>query len=274
MFDRKVLKDRAKAQMLRSYSKMFLACLIVNFLAGGGIGLSTKRLQNFRIDSLPSFKQVIVLAIIAIISVIAIVFTIFVLSPLRVGLKKFMIDNSKGRAELNALLFPFQEEYGNIVLVAFMKNLFIFLWSLIGIIPTILLGFSGYIDRLVPIFQEIETISPMMALELLGVSALWFVLTLVFSVPAIIKELQYSMVDYMLSDNPRIDWKTALSESKEMMVGNKWAYVKLLLSFILWFIVANVCCFVGNFLLDPYVEATFAELYLELSGQNLAYKKF
>jgi len=276
MFDRKELKDRAKLVMLRSYSKMFLACLITYLLAGGGFGISTKRLNGFNLSQFPHYKVVAIYTTVSLLGLIAIIVSIFVLEPLKVGLKKFMLENSRANAELNVLMIPFQKQYKNVVLVTFVRKLFIMLWAIIGLIPTIVF-FIAYTHSvsLQSLIWQVEEKSIMAALLFFLIIFTWSAATVIFSIPAIIKTLQYSMVSYLVADNLNINWKTALNESKEMMVGNKWGYVKLVLSFVPWYILGMMlCCGVGIYLLIPYIEATFAELYIELSGQNIKYDGF
>ena len=81
------------------------------------------------------------------------------------------------------------------------------------------------------------------------------------------------MVQYILADNPEMNWKTAIAKSKEMMVGNKWAYIKLMFSFTGWYIISNMVCCIGNFILTPYIEATYAQMYIEISGQKSDYQE-
>lgn len=267
MFNRKELKERAKLVLLRSYSKIFLACLVVNLISGGGVGISTKRLKPDDLLSMPPQKLFAVFAIAGAITIIGVALAIFVISPLRVGLKKFMIENASRDAQLELLITPFNDNYKNIVLAQFMKNLFITLWSLPAILPTVIL--TVFADKIVPMIDGVYGGSAVAAAALLGVVFLWLVFTLIFAIPSIIKELQYLMVPYILADDPDTEWKSALSESKEMMVGNKWAFVKLILSFALWYLAANLLCCIGSFLVTPYFEATVCELYLELSGITL-----
>ena len=266
MFNRKELKERAKLVLLRSYSKIFLACLAVNLLSGGGLGISTKKLRSIDFTAMPTQKLIAVFVILVTLSVITIALSVFVLSPLAVGLKKFMTENAKADAQLDLLLTPFGENYKNIVVVQFVKNAFIFLWSLPAIIPTVVMGF--FIGDIESLAQAVNSGSVIAAANLLGIVLVWLAFTLIFSVPSIIKELQYVLVPYILADNPDTEWRSALSKSKEMMVGNKWAYVKLILSFTLWYLAANLLCCIGGFLLMPYVEATVCEMYLELSGKT------
>ena len=268
MFNRKELKERAKLVLLRSYSKVFLACLAVNLLSGGGLGISTRKLRNIDFSAMPTQKIFAVFTILIALSVITVALSIFVLSPLSVGLKKFMTENAKADATLDLLLTPFNDGYKNIVIVQFVKNAFIFLWSIPAILPAIaLIFFMGDIEGLA-LAQAVQAGSVLASAKLLGIVLLWLVFTLIFAIPSIIKELQYVLVPYILADNPDTEWRNALSASKEMMVGNKWAYVKLIFSFALWYLAANLLCCIGGFLLMPYVEATVCEMYLELAGKT------
>ena len=273
MFNRKELKERAKLVLLRSYSKIFLACLLVNLVSGGGFGVSSRKLKNLDFSTMPLQKIIAVITIIVALAVIAVALSILVFEPLDVGLKKFMTENAKYDAQLDLLLTPFRESYKNIVIVQFVKNLFIFLWSLPAILPT-LFAVALFGDKLAYI-ENIRNGSLLATAEVAAIMLIWLLFTLVFAVPSIIKELQYTMVPYILADNPDTEWRSALSKSKEMMVGNKWAYVKLMLSFVPWFLAANLLCCVGGFLVIPYVEAAVCELYLELAGRttvNLEYE--
>lgn len=266
MFNRKELKERAKLVLLRSYSKIFLACLAVNLISGGGIGFGTRRLKGVDFSEMPPQKLIAVFAIIVALLVISIALSIFVISPLQVGLKKFMTENAKTDARLDLLLTPFADDYKNIVTVQFVKNLFVFLWSLPAMLPTAFMFF--FIGNIESMAQAVNQGSAVDAAKLLAIILVWLVCTLIFAIPAIIKELQYVMVPYILADNPTTEWKSALSKSKEMMVGNKWGYVKLILSFVPWYLAANLLCCIGGFLVTPYIEATECELYLELSGKT------
>ena len=50
--------------------------------------------------------------------------------------------------------------------------------------------------------------------------------------------------------------------SKKMMMGQKWEAFVLELSFVGWIILSVITCgIVGVFYVEPYRQATFAELY-------------
>ena len=100
---------------------------------------------------------------------------------------------------------------------------------------------------------------------------LWF---LALIVPGIIKMYAYSMVPYILADNPEISHKEALKLSDEMTYTHKLDMFVLDISFIGWYILGGILFGIGQFLVNPYVDATKAQLYRvlkrEIIAENLA----
>ncbi len=93
--------------------------------------------------------------------------------------------------------------------------------------------------------------------------------TLLFIIPGIIKAYEYYMVDYILTEDPTINYKDALEQSKQMMDGYKWATFVLELSFIGWIILSIFTCGLLNiFYVNPYIHATNAELFLFLRDKR------
>ena len=269
MFDRKELKQRAKAVMSRSYFMMFIACLAVSVVSGGGGGINFQNVKSLDMSPMSNVRMLLLSGIVGLLLIIGILFSIFLVSPLAVGLKKFMLNTAKGRCNLEDLLFPFKNNYKNILLTQFMKNLYVFLWSLPSFIP--LAAYLSSFEKIAYLLEQVKADSVPAALTLIGMSSLTMLATLVLSVPAIIKELQYSMVSYILADDPDKNWKSAISQSKEMMVGNKWASIKLGFSFTGWYLLCFFLCCIGPMALTPYIEATYAQLYIYLSGQTADY---
>ena len=89
--------------------------------------------------------------------------------------------------------------------------------------------------------------------------ALW---TMLFIIPGIVKMYAYSLVPYILTENPEIGAMDAIKLSNEMMKGHKMNAFLLDLSFIGW-IILTILTFglVGVFFANPYMYATDAELY-------------
>ena len=98
-----------------------------------------------------------------------------------------------------------------------------------------------------------------------------FLWTLLFVVPGIIKHYEYLMVPYILAENPGMGREEAFLISKKMMMGQKWEVFVLDLSFIGWRILEAISFgIVGIFYVEPYYQATLAELYSE--NRTLAYQ--
>jgi uncharacterized membrane protein len=93
-------------------------------------------------------------------------------------------------------------------------------------------------------------------------TVLW---TLLFIIPGIIKSYEYRMIPYILAENPKMTHKEAFAISKKMMMGNKLDTFVLDLSFLGWVILSGLTCgILGIFFVNPYYEATIAELYSAL----------
>lgn len=95
-------------------------------------------------------------------------------------------------------------------------------------------------------------------------TGLW---TLLFIIPGIIKSYEYSMIPYLLAEDPTLNSKEAFRLSWEMTNGDKAAIFVLELSFLGWSLLAILACGAGVFFLNPYIEATFAELFLALKAK-------
>jgi uncharacterized membrane protein len=85
--------------------------------------------------------------------------------------------------------------------------------------------------------------------------------SLALFIPGIIKAYSYRMIPYILADNPRIGARRALKLSCMMTKGHKLDIFVLDLSFLGWYILGYLACFVGVLGVIPYQLATNAELY-------------
>jgi len=94
--------------------------------------------------------------------------------------------------------------------------------------------------------------------------------TLLLIIPGIIKFYAYRMVPYILADNPEIGHRRAIKLSEEMTQGEKWDIFVLDLSFLGWIILGSLALGVGILFVQPYYDATNAELYLKLRKNAIA----
>ncbi|KAB3527277.1 DUF975 family protein [Alkaliphilus serpentinus] len=91
-----------------------------------------------------------------------------------------------------------------------------------------------------------------------------FLWSLLLIIPGIIKSYAYSLVPYILSENPDMEPSEAISLSSSMTEGHKLDIFILDLSFIGWYILGGLLFGIGVLFVNPYVNATKAELYLKL----------
>lgn len=96
-----------------------------------------------------------------------------------------------------------------------------------------------------------------------------FLWSLLLIIPGIVKSYAYSMVPYILADNPNIGYNRAIELSNQMTDGQKFEMWVLDLSFIGWYLLGMLVFFVGVFFVKPYENATKAELYLILRQNAL-----
>lgn len=97
-----------------------------------------------------------------------------------------------------------------------------------------------------------------------------FLWSLLLIIPGIVKSYEYSMIPYILTESPDIDSKRIFELTRSMTYGDKWNMFVLNLSFILWGLAVVFTCFLaGIFWVFPYVNATMAELYIELREKAL-----
>lgn len=80
----------------------------------------------------------ITLIVVAVVVVVVFLIDAFLLNPLYVGGERFMLKSVDDKGELSELAYAFDHSYMNIVKTMFMQDLFIFLWSLLLIIPGII----------------------------------------------------------------------------------------------------------------------------------------
>lgn len=99
-------------------------------------------------------------------------------------------------------------------------------------------------------------------------TVLW---SLLFLIPGIIKFYEYRMIPYILAENPAMPREEAFLISKRMMTGQKWNTFVLDLSFIGWVLLSAMTGgILGVFYVEPYRQATFAELYA--ANREMAYQ--
>lgn len=103
---------------------------------------------------------------------------------------------------------------------------------------------------------------------------LWFILwvfawSLLFLIPGIVKFYSYSMMFFVMAENPKIGVCKAMQISKELTRGYKGELFVLDLSFIGWAILASIPCGLGYIWLAPYGFMTKTNAYQYLKQAAL-----
>lgn len=147
MWTRKDIKSRGKAAFLNNYWKCVIVAFILSLLVSGlsSRSVNVKDAETVFTNISASFQLFVGVALLG--SLIGILISIFVFNVIEVGGKRFFLNNREGQAQLDTLGYGFRSNYKNIVLVMFMRQLFIVLWTLLFIIPGIV---KAYQYRLVP----------------------------------------------------------------------------------------------------------------------------
>jgi len=92
--------------------------------------------------------------------------------------------------------------------------------------------------------------------------ALWLFLWGLVPVMGIVKYYAYSMQEYILMDDPAINYEDSLNLSKKLTEGHKWELFMFDLSFLGWFILSVLTCgILGLVYVQPYYETARAGMY-------------
>ena len=224
MWNRQQVKEQAKQIMKRNYWKMFVVTLIASTLTGEKTTI-IERIQDFASNNISYDTS-----------------PIFYSSNFQYIFYSFI--------SVASILGIFYTIFiGNVIVVG--KNRYFIKNHVEN--PELGEIFSGFKGN----YLNVVKIMFLMDLKTL----LWLFL---FIVPGIIKAYEYSMIPYLLAENPNLSADEAFSLSKQMTTGQKADLFVLDLSFIGWIILGLICCGIGILFVLPYPQATRAEVYLNL----------
>lgn len=89
----------------------------------------------------------VIIIVVVIVMIIVIPLEVFIVNPLEVGIKRFFVQNLRENANVKEICYAFDHSYMNCVKTLFFRDLFVFLWSLLFIIPGII---KAYEYRMIP----------------------------------------------------------------------------------------------------------------------------
>lgn len=83
----------------------------------------------------------------------------------------------------------------------------------------------------------------------------------------VILGLAYTIVPFVIRDNPELSAREALRKSRLMMRGHKWEMFVLQLTFIGWALLCIFTCFIGFLWLEPYIATSLAHFYEDVKAE-------
>lgn len=222
---RKEIKTQARANYKKNVLYGIVVCVIMQLLNGNYTGITALfRMPDLSLSQLLSPEVLAGLVIGGIGMSVAFFFLRIVIGNIvGVGAARYFLRNrTEKQVGLDSLTFGFKEgRWGNLALAMLLRELTVFLWSLLLIVP------------------------------------------------GIVKSYEYILVPYLLADHPGMDRKQAMELSRKMMEGEKGKMFALHLSFLPWMLLCVLTLGLGYLFLNPYIEASTAEVYAALREDAL-----
>lgn len=152
MINRIMIKNDAKAALKTCYIKCVAVALVLlvsmyGFTAGKSGSADTGTAASNTISSIPGELIPFIVGLIGVSLIISIIVRIFLLKPLEIGCRKFFIYTYDGVQPIGIIASPYRSNYINQVKIMFFRDLYLFLWSLLFIIPGII---KSYSYRMIP----------------------------------------------------------------------------------------------------------------------------
>lgn len=177
---RKEVKERAKAALKRNYWKAVFVSFIFILLSNGASSPSASSIVNngkekteeiliiqmdeaeeivdsvketaesashwFDTTDIVTFAvmMTIIMVVFVVLFIVFMVIDVFLVNPLWIGAQRFMLKSVDDRGSISELGYTFDHNYLNGVKTAFMRELYIFLWALLFIIPGIYKKYQYY----------------------------------------------------------------------------------------------------------------------------------
>lgn len=123
-----MVKSRGKSVFYTNRGGTILACFLATVLGAIGSGFDFVFRDTGYLAAFPALISIAVL--------------IFIALPVQVGLSRFVLNNDEGKADLGDLFCAYRENLSNVIIVMFQMALFIFLWTLLLVVPGIIKAYQ------------------------------------------------------------------------------------------------------------------------------------
>ena len=246
---RRRLKALARGKLQGRIWSSFGACLIPGLVIWG------LRLfpSNLSMVNLLLF-DVIIVPVSIFMTIISCVASVFITGPLDAGLSGYftrLLSNRKEPPSALSVCDCFGAVYVRLA-IGMLANHAAALFA--AAVPLVFLLLPGMLSRVA--VEEIEVLRV--------ASAVWPVALSAFLL-YIFVETSLSMTPYILINDPNPSVREALIRSYRMTRGHVIELLLMQLSFLFWISMVAMSLFIGMLYVYPYIEATCAAYYLELS---------
>lgn len=93
--------------------------------------------------------------------------------------------------------------------------------------------------------------------------------SILFIIPGVVKSLEYSLIPFLVAENPNLPAKRVFEISRRTMEGEKGKLFLLHLSLVGWYLLGLMACCYGVYFVLPYHQAVKTEFYACMRAKML-----
>jgi uncharacterized membrane protein len=152
MWTRDLLKTNAKQRLSRYHWYGVLVCFLASLLgaySGSSLGFNFSTgttMEDLQYTDSEEMMVSMIFFVIAfaVISIFALALNLLVSNPTRIGFARYFLSAREVNTPVSELFSGFRRNYANSILVMFMRDLYVFLWYFLFIIPGIIKHYSYF----------------------------------------------------------------------------------------------------------------------------------
>ena len=299
MISRAELKQQARQQMSGKFGALFLC-----FLAFWGIGFICTKGFNFAlmprmsgfyknlfdsfmttspnlIEDIDADEAMSLSAYSNLGSALSLAYWVLVYPIISVGMSQVLLNLTYGDVpQVSTVFEPYKTRFGKSIGTVWLKKLFEILWAIpfyfITIICFVIMiavmtrddsFWSDFIDMFFGERNLGSAIFSVIGIVLLFVVIMCVIIGILL-IPYSIVISKYAMAIYIMNEQPGLSSTQCIDESKRIMMGRRWEFFVLKLSFIPWFLLCLIPCigWLSLAYMIPYMQVTFTNYYHNIKG--------
>ena len=192
---------------------------------------------NFSLSSIPLINLITIWILLAI------------TSPLVLGLTKVFMEISRGNKPSLSTLFAGFSQFSQSFLCFLLLYIPSLIYTSLSIIPAGVIILTNSVEA-IPLFT------------------IWMIFLYVIYLYIY---LSFSMIYYIMEEQPQLSAIDVFKASRQMMKGRKWDYFVFQLSFILWYCLGILTLGIAYIYIIPYISVATANYYHNIKGFQSVY---